>query len=117
MERPITASSMKGTYTALVTPFTSEGHQIDFEALDALVERQIAGGVSGLVPCGTTGETPTLSAAEQKSVIARVVKAAKGRVPVFAGVVMLVTSAFLVVLAILGLGVAGTLLDRSAIMG
>lgn len=85
MERPITARRMAGTYTALVTPFTAEGHQIDFSALDALVERQIAGGVSGLVPCGTTGETPTLGPEEQKSVIARVVKAASGRVPVFAG--------------------------------
>jgi len=85
MDRPVTALSMKGTYTALVTPFTAEGHQIDFEALDALVERQIMGGVSGLVPCGTTGETPTLGPEEQKSVVERVVKAAKGRVPVFAG--------------------------------
>lgn len=85
MDRPVTAGSMRGTYTALVTPFTPEGHQVDFDALDALVERQIAGGVAGLVPCGTTGETPTLSAEEQRSVIERVAKAAKGRVPIFAG--------------------------------
>jgi 4-hydroxy-tetrahydrodipicolinate synthase len=85
MDRPITAASLKGTYTALVTPFTPEGHQIDFGALEAIVQHQIAGGVSGLVPCGTTGETPTLSAEEQTSVIEHVAKAAKGQVPVFAG--------------------------------
>jgi len=74
-----------GSYTALVTPFTSGGQSIDFDALDRLVEAQIAGGISGLVPCGTTGETPTLTDQEQRQIIARVVKAAAGRVPVFAG--------------------------------
>ncbi|HHH10778.1 MAG TPA: 4-hydroxy-tetrahydrodipicolinate synthase [Sorangium sp.] len=74
-----------GTFTALVTPFTEAGDQVDHSALERLVEAQLAGGVGGLVPCGTTGETPTLSAAEQLEVIARVVEVAAGRVPVVAG--------------------------------
>jgi 4-hydroxy-tetrahydrodipicolinate synthase len=76
---------LRGTFTAIVTPFAPDGETIDFDALDGLVEAQIAGGVSGLVPCGTTGETPTLSDDEQVQVIARVVRATKGRVPVLAG--------------------------------
>jgi 4-hydroxy-tetrahydrodipicolinate synthase len=77
---------MEGTYTALVTPFRADAEQsIDWEALDALVEAQIEGGVRGLVPCGTTGEAPTLTAAEHTEVIARVVKSARGRAQVIAG--------------------------------
>jgi len=76
---------LSGTLTALVTPFTPDGEAVDFDALDALVEAQIEGGVSGLVPCGTTGESPTLADDEQVAVIKRVVLAAKGRVPVIAG--------------------------------
>ena len=74
-----------GTYTALVTPFVPGGEAIDFDALERLVEDQITAGVSGLVPCGTTGETPTLTDAEQIAVIERVAKAAAGRVPIVAG--------------------------------
>lgn len=74
-----------GTLTALVTPFTPDGEAVDFAALDALVEAQIEGGVSGLVPCGTTGEAPTLTDEEHAAVIKRVVAAAAGRVPVIAG--------------------------------
>jgi 4-hydroxy-tetrahydrodipicolinate synthase len=77
--------ALKGTFTALVTPFTQSGEAIDQEALEALVEAQIEGGVSGLVPCGTTGESPTLTDEEQVAVIRRVVLAAKGRVPIIAG--------------------------------
>ncbi|MEJ7735627.1 MAG: 4-hydroxy-tetrahydrodipicolinate synthase, partial [Polyangiaceae bacterium] len=77
--------SLSGTFTALVTPFTADGEAVDLPALDALVEAQIQGGVSGLVPCGTTGESPTLSDEEQAQVIARGVAVAKGRLPVFAG--------------------------------
>lgn len=73
----------RGTWTALVTPFR-EG-KLDFEALDALVERQLAAGVDGLVPCGTTGESPTLTDDEQVEVISRVVRAARGRAGVLAG--------------------------------
>ena len=74
-----------GTYTALVTPFTADGESVDFAALSRLVEDQIAGGVSVLVPCGTTGESPTLTDEEQALVIRRVVEVAAGRVPVIAG--------------------------------
>jgi 4-hydroxy-tetrahydrodipicolinate synthase len=74
-----------GTYPALVTPFSADGDAIDLEALEKLVEAQLAGGVSGLVPCGTTGEAPTLSDEEQVEVIRRTVKVANKRVPVFAG--------------------------------
>jgi 4-hydroxy-tetrahydrodipicolinate synthase len=78
-------SSLSGVYTALVTPFSEDATTIDFDAFDALVEGQIAGGITGLVPCGTTGEAATLSDAEIKLVIERTVRVARGRVPVFAG--------------------------------
>lgn len=74
-----------GAYTALVTPFTEDGSAVDFDAYEQLVEAQIAGGISGLVPCGTTGETPTLSDSEQREVVKRTVGVAKGRVPVLVG--------------------------------
>ena len=61
-------SRLSGTFTALVTPFDASG-AVDLQALDALVDRQLAGGVGGLVPCGTTGETPTLSVEEQLTAI------------------------------------------------
>ena len=76
---------LRGTFTAIVTPFSPDGDSVDFAALDALVEAQIAGGVTGLVPCGTTGESPTLTDEEQVQVIARVVAVTKKRVPVLAG--------------------------------
>ena len=74
-----------GTYTALVTPFAAGGRSVDTEALDRLVDRQLEAGVDGLVPCGTTGETPTLSAEEQQQVIERVARRAQGRARVLAG--------------------------------
>ncbi|MFT3766660.1 MAG: 4-hydroxy-tetrahydrodipicolinate synthase [Minicystis sp.] len=76
---------LTGTFTAIVTPFTADGESVDVAALDALVEAQIQGGVSGLVPCGTTGEAPTLTDDEQVTVIKRTVAVAAGRVPVIAG--------------------------------
>jgi 4-hydroxy-tetrahydrodipicolinate synthase len=72
-----------GTFVALVTPFRDG--QLDRKALDALVDHVIAGGVRGLVPCGTTGESPTLTEDEQQQVIAAVVRRAAGRLPVIAG--------------------------------
>jgi 4-hydroxy-tetrahydrodipicolinate synthase len=76
----------EGTYTALVTPFRDEpGQPIDWDAFDALVDAQVAGGVAGVVPCGTTGESPTLSHEEHALVIERTVKRAKGRTQVVAG--------------------------------
>lgn len=73
----------KGCLVALVTPFRNGA--VDAPALDALVDHVIDGGVSGLVPCGTTGEAPSLSDREQEDVIAAVVRRARGRVPVIAG--------------------------------
>jgi 4-hydroxy-tetrahydrodipicolinate synthase len=72
-----------GILPALITPFRDAA--IDEEAFIALVERQIAGGVHGLVPVGTTGETATLSHAEHARVVELCVKVAGGRVPVIAG--------------------------------
>lgn len=74
----------KGVFTALITPFDSAG-AVDEDAFIRLVERQIAGGVHGLVPVGTTGETATLSHDEHRRVVELCIAAAKGRVPVIAG--------------------------------
>ncbi|HEU5311145.1 MAG TPA: 4-hydroxy-tetrahydrodipicolinate synthase [Candidatus Eisenbacteria bacterium] len=72
-----------GTFTALVTPFRNG--EVDVEALEGMVEFQIQHGVSGLVPCGTTGETPAMSEAEDRVVVGTVVRIANGRVPIIAG--------------------------------
>jgi len=74
----------KGCGTALVTPFDDKG-RIDFGALERLVEWQIREGIDFLVPCGTTGESATLSGDERKAVTTAVVQTARGRVPVVAG--------------------------------
>ncbi|MDH3211538.1 MAG: 4-hydroxy-tetrahydrodipicolinate synthase [Myxococcales bacterium] len=73
----------EGVFTALVTPFRDD--VIDEEALRGLVERQIAAGVDGLAPCGSTGESATLSHAEHRRVVEIVVSASRGRLPVLAG--------------------------------
>lgn len=72
-----------GAFTALVTPLRNG--KVAFDELAALVERQIAGGIDGLVPAGTTGESPTLGVQEHVDVVKCVVEAAAGRVPVVAG--------------------------------
>lgn len=72
-----------GAFTALVTPFRNG--EVDVEALEGMVEFQIGNGIHGLVPCGTTGETPAMSEAEDRVVIETVVRVANGRVPVIAG--------------------------------
>ena len=74
----------KGSIPALVTPFTAAG-AVDEESFVAHVEWQIAEGSHGLVPVGTTGESPTLSHAEHKRVVELCIKTAAGRVPVIAG--------------------------------
>jgi 4-hydroxy-tetrahydrodipicolinate synthase len=74
-----------GVGTALVTPFLASG-AIDEKALKALVTRQVEGGIHFLVPCGTTGETPTLTREERDRVVRITVEVAGGRVPVLAGV-------------------------------
>jgi len=73
----------KGSMPALVTPFNNG--ELDLDALKHLVDWQISEGSTGLVPVGTTGESPTLTHDEHEAVIAEVVKAAAGRVPVIAG--------------------------------
>lgn len=75
--------TIRGCGTALVTPFA--GDKVDTEALRLLVESQITGGVDFLVPCGTTGESPTLTDPERVQVIETVVEQAAGRVPIVAG--------------------------------
>lgn len=73
-----------GTGTALVTPFRRDG-SLDESTLPALVKRQIDAGIDFLVPCGTTGESPTLTHEEHLRVVAITLEVAKGRVPVLAG--------------------------------
>ena len=74
---------LKGVYTALVTPFRDG--KIDYPALEKLLEEQIAGGVAGVIPVGTTGESPTLAPDEHIEVIARCVQIINGRCQVIAG--------------------------------
>jgi 4-hydroxy-tetrahydrodipicolinate synthase len=73
-----------GCGTALVTPFRRD-LSLDEDALRRLVRRQVEAGINFLVPCGTTGESPTLSSAEQKHVVEITLEEARGRVPVVAG--------------------------------
>src|SRR6184192_4003421 len=74
----------RGTGTALVTPFRHDG-TLDERALHGLIQRQIQAGIDFLVPCGTTGESPTLTHEEHLRVIEITVEEARGRVPVLAG--------------------------------
>lgn len=73
----------QGSITALVTPFLNG--RVDEKALQDFVAWQIAEGSNGVVPCGTTGESPTLSHAEHKRVVELTIEVAKGKVPVIAG--------------------------------
>ena len=76
---------LRGCGTALVTPFRKDG-SLDLDALRRLVQLQLRAGIDFLVPCGTTGETPTLEHAEYLAVVRAVVQEVAGRVPVIAGV-------------------------------
>jgi len=76
---------LRGCGTALVTPFRRDG-SLDLDALRRLVQFQLRAGIDFLVPCGTTGETPTLEHAEYLAVVRAVVQEVAGRVPVIAGV-------------------------------
>lgn len=78
---------LEGTYTAIVTPFRDEpGQPIDWAGFDAVLDAQIAGGITGVVPCGTTGESPTLTPDEHAKVIEHVIAKARGKAQVIAGV-------------------------------
>ena len=74
---------LKGIYTALVTPFRDG--KLDEKAFRNLIELQLKGGINGVVPCGTTGEAPTLSYEEHEKVIELAIKYVHGKVPVIAG--------------------------------
>ena len=73
----------QGTHTALITPFRNG--EVDTDAFRALIDRQVKGGVDGIVPCGTTGESPTLGRKEHLRVIELAVEYAAGRIKVIAG--------------------------------
>ncbi|HZU99644.1 MAG TPA: 4-hydroxy-tetrahydrodipicolinate synthase [Planctomycetota bacterium] len=79
----MTESFLQGSFVALVTPM--KGGKVDERALADLVEWHVKSGTKGLVPCGTTGESPTLSHEEHRAVVDLVVEKSKGRVPVVAG--------------------------------
>ena len=74
---------LKGSLVALITPFRDG--KVDEKAFQSFVDWQIEQGTEGVVPCGTTGESPTLSHAEHKRVVELCIEVAKGRVPVVAG--------------------------------
>lgn len=77
---------LRGTYTALATPFTKEASApIDWKAFDLLLDDQVAGGITGVVPCGTTGESPALTESEMFELITRSVSRVKGKAQVIAG--------------------------------
>ena len=80
----VTATRFTGTGTALVTPFRHDG-TVDERTLQGLIQRQIDAGIDFLVPCGTTGESPTLTHEEHLRVVEVAVNLAKGKVPVLAG--------------------------------
>lgn len=75
----------EGVYTAILTPFTEGGKKVDYDAYRKLLELQVEAGVTGVVPCGTTGESPTLSHEEHRELILRTVEFVNGRVQVIAG--------------------------------
>jgi 4-hydroxy-tetrahydrodipicolinate synthase len=76
-------TKFEGVFTALITPF--KNNQIDYESLDRLLDQQLAGGVAGVVPCGTTGESPTLSHDEKQRLIKTTVSKCKNKILVIAG--------------------------------
>jgi 4-hydroxy-tetrahydrodipicolinate synthase len=69
--------AFQGAYTALVTPFSADGESIDFARLEKNIHAQAEGRISGIVPCGTTGESPTLSGREHRTVIERAIAVAR----------------------------------------
>lgn len=84
LQKPEEMNMFQGAYTALVTPFKTDG-SVDYTRLKNLIELQIEAGVDGITPVGTTGESPTLDMAEHKKVIEVSVEVAHGRIQVVAG--------------------------------
>ena len=84
-------SIIHGCITALITPFKANG-KLDEIGLEKLIIRQIKSGVHGIVPCGTTGESPTLSHEEHQEVIKIAIDITKKKIPVIAGTCLLYTS-------------------------
>jgi 4-hydroxy-tetrahydrodipicolinate synthase len=76
---------LTGTFTALVTPFSASGSELDFASYEKLLALQLTGRVNGVVPCGTTGEAPTLSPSEQRELVAFTVRAVRGKARVIVG--------------------------------
>ena len=98
-----------GTYTALITPFNADG-SVDYPALRDFVQWQVSCGVDGLVPVGTTGESPTLDVHDHIKVIATTVEAAEGKATVIAGTGANATAeAIELTREVLGMGVQATL--------
>lgn len=81
----LTSSSFRGVIAAPVTPFTADARALDLPALERLVVRMIEAGVTGLMPCGTTGENAMLIPTERIAVIERIAATVRGRIPVIAG--------------------------------
>lgn len=79
-------SVFRGTFTALVTPFSESGDRIDYDSLRDLIEFQIEAGVDGLVLCGSTGEAATLSDSEFSEIVPQALSFVRGRVPMVVGV-------------------------------
>jgi len=77
-------TAFRGAYTALITPMTDSG-EVDYEGFRRFVEFQIAQGIDGIVPLGTTGEAPTLDEDEEDRLIEIAVETAKGKTPVIVG--------------------------------
>ena len=101
--------NIKGTYTAIVTPFNADG-SIDYGRFRALIEEQVAAGIEGIVPVGSTGESPTLSYGEHIDVIRACAECVAGRVQVIAGTGANSTSeALSLTRSVLDIGVDATL--------
>ena len=77
-------TQFRGAYTALITPMTESG-EVDYDGFRRLIEFQLAEGIDGILPLGTTGETPTLDESEEEKLIEAAVKTAGGKVPIIAG--------------------------------
>lgn len=78
--------TFKGIYTALVTPFTEDSSSIDLKSLEKLIEYQISAGISGIVACGSTGESATLTEDEFREVVKKTQSVTKGLIPCVVGI-------------------------------